>query len=426
LLTKAIFSNMMKAKGSAPGKNPFYTAKRFEHVKPMFEIIWMSVLTGLSSTIQESEFVESVTLALQGFKQSIHITSIFQMDLEMKAFFSTLVKFTSIGNMSQMRGKNFDAIKTLLDLASIEGDALGESWRDVFTCIVQLDKLQSIIVSPVDDTQGKPRSAMSTNSRVQSQRGSFLEEAAQEISSQQMTMVVDRIFTNSVKLNGPAILCLVKALCETSWDEISNSVDKEHPRMYCLQRLVEISYFNMKRIRVEWSNMWTVLGEHFIQVGCYPNTNVGFFAIDKLRQLSMKFLELEELPNFKFQKDFIRPFEEIIRNNSDAKIKDMCLTCLQQMVQAKGKGIRSGWKTIFGSLIRSSRETHESLVNLAFEIMKSVFKNHFDVVLSNGMFADFIACLAEFCKNKKVPKIWYEHFNLVNKQLSTSRWLAQS
>lgn len=36
--------------------------------------------------------------------------------------------------------------------------------------------------------------------------------------------------------------------------------------MFSLQKLVEISYYNMNRIRLEWSNLWDIIGEHFNQV----------------------------------------------------------------------------------------------------------------------------------------------------------------
>ena len=185
---------------------------------------------------------------------------------------------------------------------------------------------------------------------------SFLSEAASAANSQGMTVLVDRIFTGSVNLSGAAIVAFVKALCEISWEEITSSSSGTTPRMYCLQRLIEISYYNMKRVRIEWSNLWAILGEHFNQVGSFPNANVGFFAIDKLRQLAMKFLELEELSNFKFQKDFLRPFEEILVNNPDPKIKDMVLACIQQMVQAKSKSFKSGWKAIFSTLSKAAKE----------------------------------------------------------------------
>lgn len=65
----------------------------------------------------------------------------------------------------------------------------------------------------------------------------------------------------------------------------------------------------MERIRLEWSHIWAVMGEHFNKVGCMPNVEIANAAVDALRQLSMKFLEKGELANYSFQKDFLRPFE---------------------------------------------------------------------------------------------------------------------
>ena len=52
-----------------------------------------------------------------------------------------------------------------------------------------------------------------------------------------------------------------------------------------------------------------------MQVGCLPTEDVSFFVADSLRQLSMKFLEKGELANFKFQKEFLRPFEHIMKRS---------------------------------------------------------------------------------------------------------------
>lgn len=66
--------------------------------------------------------------------------------------------------------------------------------------------------------------------------------------------------------NQTAIVDFVQALSDVSWEEIQSSGLSEHPRLFSLQKLVDISYYNMGRIRLEWSNMWLILGEHFNQV----------------------------------------------------------------------------------------------------------------------------------------------------------------
>jgi brefeldin A-inhibited guanine nucleotide-exchange protein len=112
--------------------------------------------------------------------------------------------------------------------------------------------------------------------------------------------------------------------------------------MVSLQKLVEISYYNMGRIRLEWSNIWQILGEHFNQVshprrllwrerradptssGVLPQQpQCQLFALDALRQLAMIFLEKEELSHFRFQKDFLRPFEYTIINNKNSDAREM-------------------------------------------------------------------------------------------------------
>ena len=77
----------------------------------------------------------------------------------------------------------------------------------------------------------------------------------------------------SNNLSGSAIVDFVSALSQVSWDEIQSSgsgSSVDHPRMFSLQKLVEISYYNMGRIRLEWSNIWLILGEHFNQVRGAP------------------------------------------------------------------------------------------------------------------------------------------------------------
>ncbi|KAJ3412218.1 guanine nucleotide exchange protein for ADP-robosylation factor [Chytridiales sp. JEL 0842] len=386
--------------------SPFFWASHFEHVKPMFQLIWMAILTAISGPLQESEDMDIVTIALEGFRYSARIACLFDMDLERKAFLSTLQKFTQLNNVAEMKPKSLEAIRMVLIIGAELGDRLYESWMDVVTCVSQLEKLQ---VASGADPGNQTRASLekrreSTQLQRKDMKGGYAEEVAAIAASQHMTVVVDRLFTSSVKLSGKAIVEFVRCLCIVSWDEITSTASSEHPRMYCLQRLVEISYYNMKRIRVEWSAIWAILGEHFNQAGCHSNQRVAFFAIDKLRQLAMKFLELEELPNFKFQKDFLKPFDFVLGHHKDPKIKDMALSCLLQMIQAKSKSMKSGWKAILGACCKAARDETEQIVLMSFEVLKNVFKNDFESVVANLCFPDFITCLVEFCKNRKFPK----------------------
>ena len=101
--------------------------------------------------------------------------------------------------------------------------------------------------------------------------------------------------SGSVRLDGDGVVDFVKSLCAVSMDELASPT---HPRMFSLQvrsennslqmrtsldtfrdfkvtfflprqqKLVEIAYYNMGRVRLQWSRLWaTALGDHFNKVG---------------------------------------------------------------------------------------------------------------------------------------------------------------
>ncbi|KAM3081151.1 guanine nucleotide exchange protein for ADP-robosylation factor [Clarireedia jacksonii] len=423
-LFKNLFRNQRRNPSRA-GEVRYIPATSFKHVGPMFEVTWMSFFSGLSGQMQHSHNIEIIKLCIEGMKLAVRIACLFGLETPREAFISALKNSTNLNNPNEMMVKNFEALKVILEIGQTEGNLLKESWRDVLMCISQLDRLQLIsdgvdegsipdvskarIIPPSrSDTVSSRKSNASARPRARPRTNTqgtvYSTEIANESRSDEVIKAVDRIFTGTANLSGDAIVHFVRALTEVSWEEIKISGSNESPRTYSLQKLVEISYYNMTRVRFEWTNIWVVLGEHFNRVGCHNNTAVVFFALDSLRQLSMRFMEIEELPGFKFQKDFLKPFEHVMSNSNVVSVKDMALRCLIQMIQARGENIRSGWRTMFGVFTVAAREPYESIVNLAFENVNQVYKSRFGVVISQGAFADLIVCLTEFSKNMKFQK----------------------
>ncbi|KAG6919409.1 hypothetical protein DXG01_006292 [Tephrocybe rancida] len=393
--TEALFRTMMRSQRKT--SKEFFSASHFVHVRPMFEVAWMAFLAGLSGPLQETDDLDVVELCLDGFKNAIRIVCFFDLELQRNAFVTTLAKFTFLNNLGEMKTKNMEAIKTLLDVAVTEGNNLKGSWHEVLTCVSQLEHMQLISGgAEVPDVGRKNRT-----------RKLPTEELANESRSTHITVAADMVFSLSHFLSGTqtAIVDFVQALSDVSWEEIQSSGLSQHPRMFSLQKLVEISYYNMNRIRLEWSNLWDILGEHFKLVCCHNNPHVAFFALDSLRQLAMRFLEKEELPHFKFQKDFLKPFEYTMIHNQNPDVRDMVLQCLQQMIQARVQNMRSGWRTMFGVFSAASKVLTERIASSAFEIVTRLNKDHFLAIVRHGAFADLTVCITEFCKVSKYQKI---------------------
>ncbi|KAJ2931574.1 hypothetical protein H1R20_g5418, partial [Candolleomyces eurysporus] len=382
--TEALFRSLKSSHRS----DQFFSASHSIHVRAMLEVAWMAFLAGLSGPLQETDDSEVVELCLDGFKNAIKIACYFDLELQRNAFVTTLGKFTFLNNLGEMKAKNMDAIKALLDVAVSDGNNLKGSWKDVLTCVSQLEHMQ-LIGSGVDIPDKRGRSKK------------LNEELANESRSTHITVAADMVFSLSHYLSSTAIVEFVRALCAVSWEEIQSSGTSQNPRLYSLQKLVDISYYNMNRIRIEWSNLWEILGEHFNQVCCHPNAHVGFFALDALRQLAMRFLEKEELAHFMFQKDFLKPFEYTMIHNPNPDIRDMVLQCLHQMIQARAQNLRSGWRTI----LPEAHSNLERIAHSAFELVTRLNRDHFTAIVKYGAFTDLIVCITEFCKVSKYQKI---------------------
>lgn len=146
--TEALLKAMTRQQRRGGGQRPtdhFYSASRLEHVRFMFEVAWMPFLAGISGQLQETDDMDVVTSCLEGLMAAIKIVCLFDMDLERNAFVSTLAKFTYLNNLAEMRPKNMEAIKSLLEIAiGPDGSNLKASWKDVLTCVSQLERMQLI------------------------------------------------------------------------------------------------------------------------------------------------------------------------------------------------------------------------------------------------------------------------------------------
>ncbi|TSK98394.1 Brefeldin A-inhibited guanine nucleotide-exchange protein 1 [Bagarius yarrelli] len=413
---------------------PFTSATHLEHVRPMFKLAWTPFLAAFSVGLQDCDDTEVASLCLEGIRCAIRIACIFtiQARLERDAYVQALARFTLLtasSGITEMKQKNIDTIKTLIMVAHTDGNYLGNSWHEILKCISQLELAQLIgtgvkaryISGTVRGKEGLITSTKEQSpdeylglvgGNVDRKQIASIQESIGETSSQSVVVAVDRIFTGSIRLDGNAIVDFVRWLCAVSMDELASPT---HPRMFSLQKIVEISYYNMGRIRLQWSRIWEVIGDHFNKVGCNPNEDVAIFAVDSLRQLSMKFLEKGELANFRFQKDFLRPFEHIMKKNRSPTIRDMVVRCIAQMVNSQAGNIRSGWKNIFSVFHLAASDQDESIVELAFQttghIVTNVFEKHFPATIDS--FQDAVKCLSEFACNASFPDTSMEAIRLI-------------
>lgn len=419
----------------------YYAATDVVILRFMIEVCWAPMLAAFSVPLDQSDDETIISQCLEGFRHAIHVTAVMSMKTHRDAFVTSLAKFTSLHSAADIKQKNIDAIKAIVTIADEDGNYLQEAWEHILTCVSRFEHLHLLGEgAPPDATffalnQNEFDKSKQTKStilpvlkkkgpgRIQyaaaaARRGSYDSAgvggyASGAVTTEQMTNLVsnlnmleqvgssemNRIFTRSQRLNSEAIIDFVKALCKVSMEELRSTSD---PRVFSLTKLVEIAHYNMNRIRLVWSNIWHVLSEFFVTIGCSENLSIAIFAMDSLRQLAMKFLEREELANYNFQNEFMKPFVIVMRKSSAVEIRELIIRCVSQMVLARVNNVKSGWKSMFMVFTTAAYDDHKNIVLLAFEIIEKIVRDYFPYITETETttFTDCVNCLIAFTNSR--------------------------
>ena len=135
-------------------------------VKPMFDVTWGPLIGTLSQVLEASSDETITALCLSGFVYSIRISAQSGMSLARNTFVNSLAKFTTLGSIKEMKSKNIECIRTLLGIAIIDGEYLGESWSPVLQCISQLGRLHLFASGLDSEDQFLQSEASQPNFRV--------------------------------------------------------------------------------------------------------------------------------------------------------------------------------------------------------------------------------------------------------------------
>ncbi|XP_022770305.1 brefeldin A-inhibited guanine nucleotide-exchange protein 2-like [Durio zibethinus] len=419
----------------------YYAATDVVILRFMVEVCWAPMLAAFSVPLDQSDDEVVIALCLEGFRCAIHVTAVMSMKTHRDAFVTSLAKFTSLHSPADIKQKNIDAIKAIVTIADEDGNYLQEAWEHILTCVSRFEHLHllgegappdaTFFAFPQNESEKSKQAKSSVlpvlkkkgPGRIQYasaavMRGSYDSAGiggnlAGAVTSEQMNNLVsnlnmleqvgssemNRIFTRSQKLNSEAIIDFVKALCKVSMEELRSTSD---PRVFSLTKIVEIAHYNMNRIRLVWSSIWLVLSNFFVTIGCSENLSIAIFAMDSLRQLSMKFLEREELANYNFQNEFMKPFVIVMRKSSAVEIRELIIRCVSQMVLSRVNNVKSGWKSMFMVFTTAAYDDHKNIVLLAFEIMEKIIRDYFPYITETETttFTDCVNCLIAFTNSR--------------------------
>ncbi|XP_021846883.1 brefeldin A-inhibited guanine nucleotide-exchange protein 1 isoform X2 [Spinacia oleracea] len=425
---------------SGKSESIFYTVSDVSILRFMVEVCWGPMLAAFSMTLDQSDDKLATSECLQGFRYAVHVTAVLSMQTQRDAFVTSLAKFTYLHCAADMKQKNVDAMKTIMSIAIENGNYLQEAWEHILTCLSRFEHLQLLgegvppdasflSMSNAEPEQKslksselaslKKKGALQNPAVAAVVRGGSYDSSAlgantpKLVTSEQVTHFIsnlhlldqigsyelNHIFAHSERMNSEAIVSFVRALCKVSMAELQSPTD---PRVFSLTKIVEITHYNMNRIRLVWSRIWNVLSDFFVSVGLSENLSVAIFVMDSLRQLAMKFLEREELANYNFQNEFLRPFVIVMQKSSSAEIRELIVRCISQMVLSRVSNVKSGWKSVFMVFTTAAADERKSIVLLAFETMEKIVREYFPHITEteSTTFTDCVRCLITFTNSK--------------------------
>ncbi|CAG2172912.1 unnamed protein product [Oppiella nova] len=146
-------------------------------------------------------------------------------------------------------------------------------------------------------------------------------------------------------------------------------------------------------------------------------------AVHGIQELGLNSSAYQLTQDFE-QKDFLRPFEHIMKSNGSIAIRDMVVRCIAQMVNSQASKIRSGWKNIFSVFRMAASDNDEYIIDLAFQttcnIINSIYDQSFHSLIDS--FQDAVKCLSEFACNHNFPDTSMEAIRLIR---TCARYVAE-
>jgi len=167
------------------------------------------------------------------------------------------------------------------------------------------------------------------------------------------------------------------SLLMNSTSKESEGFHHQQPNIYNLQKLVEVTHYNMdSRPRLVFADIWATVAAHLTSTALQPNPAIAMYAVDSFRQLSIQYLQRDELGSFEFQKRFLKPLESVMSRSDLSTTKELLLKCVERIILmfgspggANGGKLRSGWNPILTVIGLAGQDEDAEVAKLGFNML---------------------------------------------------------
>ena len=355
----------------------------------------------LNIIIEESDEPLLFNQAIDGISYTIKTLGLLNLEQQKKTIVSNLCTMTSLLQVKQLKDKNISCIKQLLSLANSDYRYCKGTWSLILEIINKLYYYLSLISMRKDDKEEyykikKQKAAETNNKKIMALVEETINKEKEiiKILSKEINLNdFEKIFLKTLNFDSSTLLEFVNCICDIARMEFKNN---GLGKIFFLQKIVEISELNLfARPRFNWNNIWKILSEFFVDIGCSIDSENSANAMDSLRQLAMKFLQKKEGENYHFQKDFLMPFLDTWKKCHNFYTQEYIIICINNLLNNYSKNMKSGWEVVLTIFKEVAKMDNEELIQKQILIvLYDVCKNNYNEI--KDIFKELTLCLILF------------------------------
>jgi len=379
-------------------------------VRNLLEATWSNFLGIFSQLLADFEEENIVVTCIENILSIGKMCGILGLETISEAFINTIINITNIMEGREIKKKNFECTRAIIDFAIQSGNYIHCSWYNILTIISKIDYYHNIGGQFKNENELFAKEIRRKCKSKNPEREIEIEAKNTEIICNNISLLVcDNIFSKTASFDLEGITSFISALCLVSKNELDHFFN---PRNYSLHKLVEVADFNIFRIQIEWSKIWKLISDHLIYVASnYNHDNICIDAIDSLRQTVSKLLHKPDLMAYNFQIEFFRPFEIIFNQSLNRPDRsELILTCLAFIVQ-NSKNINSGWIVIF-NILKCGMKRKDSKLNSEILKIFKIINDDFSLMnnsnINHEVFRGYIECLCHMYLEDNLKKLAFD------------------
>ena len=385
--------------------NNEYIIKAIE-AKKFCEFSWNNFLYIYTQSINESLMKVDRKLFYISIDQILifaKICGILNLEKPQETYLNTILNMINLKPKENLNETMIEVIIKFMNYINDNCQYIITNWDKILELI---SILEYYLLEPENDVIINMRNSSSL--KYSEKDIKFFIKKRNELSLNISDAVCESIFCKSELFKNDIIILFIQNLCLISQKELDQNFI---PRLFSLNKIIEITHFNVFRSQFFLKEIWLIISNYLGNILIkYNKENIWKQALDSIKQIIGKILELKEIFNYKFQTEIFLFLENIFNKANKINIKqENIFDIIYFIIASHGKNIKSGWYNIL-KLIKQAFIINNTKIN---ENIKKILK-YFIVsgsITSNNdltIFEEFIKCLCLLYNDKNLKQFSFE------------------